>query len=522
MSMKPRPAPRRWLGRAEYAATVFLSSVLSFPAEGNTIVFADSIRFATPKVIMGIPYVRSVAIADMNHDGLNDIVIGVWGPSDPAPKTLRVFWQNWQNVIDPTPTDLGEELFVADIQAADLNGDGLADLVLADQYGNGVRIIYQDFSGSLHEVPSLKGSYGSFSIRVVDVNSDGLLDIVSLPIYYAGLYYGHAHSSNAPDSFLVYYQQQGSKFDSLRYYPLNKSIVKTESWANIQAADVNGDGLTDIVISGGEWDKNISIYLQQKTGELKFERHIGYDEWIRNIAIADFTGDGRNDIAAGLMFSDTAGSFVCLYVQDSTGHFPDRPLLYDAYPLPITVHAADLDMDGRQDLVVSHYNYYAMSFYRQKESGGFEPYIKRGFANRDADFQASVAVGDINGDGKPDIATVAILGDLVYMINTTGQGSGTLAEEPWLNRPESYGLQPNYPNPFNPSTTIRFELPKRVEVSLKVYNVLGEEIATPVEGERGPGKEAVEFDGRNLPSGMYFYCLRVEGHIETRKMLLLK
>ncbi|MGB2867414.1 MAG: FG-GAP-like repeat-containing protein [Bacteroidota bacterium] len=520
--MKPWSVPVRPFRRVGYVVAVLLSSILSVPAEGKMIMFGDSIKFATPKVIMGIPYVRSVTIADMNHDDLNDIVIGVWGPSDPAPKTLRVFWQNWQNAVDPTPTDLGQVLYVADMQSADLNGDGLADLVLADQYGNGVRILYQDFSGSLHEVPSLKGSYGSFSIRVADVNSDGLPDIISLPIYYAGLYYGHIHNSNAPDSFLVYYQQPGSKFDSLRYYPLNKSIVKTESWANIQAADVNGDGLTDVVISGGEWDKNISIYLQQKTGELKFERHIIYDEWIRNIAVADFTGDGRNDIAAGLMFSDTAGSFVCLYVQDSTGHFPDRPLLYDAYPLPITVHAADLDMDGRQDLVVSHYNYYAMSFYRQKESGGFEPYIKRAFANRDADFQASVAVGDINGDGKPDVATVAILGDLVYMINVTGQHPGTLVEDLWPARPESFGLEQNYPNPFNPTTTIRFELPKRVDVSLKVYNVLGEEIASLVEGARGPGWDAVEFDGRNLPSGMYFYCLRAEGHIETRKMLLLK
>ncbi|MGB2867825.1 MAG: FG-GAP-like repeat-containing protein [Bacteroidota bacterium] len=496
--------------------------ILPSSTEASVNVFSDSIKFATPKEIMGIPCVRSVVIADMNNDKLNDIVIGVWGPQDDDPKTLRVFWQDWFNEIDPTPAPLGQVLFVSDMQAADLNGDGATDLVLADEYGNGVRIIYQDLAGNLHEAPSLKNSYGSFSIRVADVNNDGLPDIISLPIYFKGLYYGHIHASDAPDSFLVYYQQPGSNFDSLRYYPLNKSIVKPGSWANIQAADVNGDGLVDVVISGGDWDKNISIYLQQRTGELKFDRHIVYDDWVRNIAVADFTGDGRNDIAAGLMFSDTAGSYISLFVQDSFGHFPDRPLLNDAYPLPITVHAADLDMDGRQDLVVSHYNYYAMSFYRQKESGGFEPYIKRGFANRDADFQASVAVGDINGDGKPDIATVAILGDLVYMINITGQNPGTLAEDLWSARPESFGLEQSYPNPFNPTTTIQFELPKRTEVSLKVYNVLGEEIATLVEGERGPGRDAVEFDGTNMPSGMYFYCLRVEGHVETRKMLLLK
>jgi hypothetical protein len=80
----------------------------------------------------------------------------------------------------------------------------------------------------------------------------------------------------------------------------------------------------------------------------------------------------------------------------------------------------------------------------------------------------------------------------------------------------------NYPNPFNPSTKIRFVIPKSSFVSLKVYNVLGKEAATLVNEERPAGSYEVEFDALSLPSGVYFYQLRAGNYIETKKMILLR
>jgi hypothetical protein len=89
--------------------------------------------------------------------------------------------------------------------------------------------------------------------------------------------------------------------------------------------------------------------------------------------------------------------------------------------------------------------------------------------------------------------------------------------------PETFLLLSNYPNPFNSSTTISYELAVGGFVSLKIYNVLGNEISTLVNEEQKPGKYAVGFDTANkLSSGIYFSSLMVDGSVRIRKMIVLK
>ncbi len=80
----------------------------------------------------------------------------------------------------------------------------------------------------------------------------------------------------------------------------------------------------------------------------------------------------------------------------------------------------------------------------------------------------------------------------------------------------------NYPNPFNPSTTISFNLSKSGVVTLKVYNLMGEEIKTLVDGYRESGIYTVNFNAEELASGMYLYRLSTNGFTETKKMLFMK
>ncbi len=95
------------------------------------------------------------------------------------------------------------------------------------------------------------------------------------------------------------------------------------------------------------------------------------------------------------------------------------------------------------------------------------------------------------------------------------------------NLPSDFILSQNYPNPFNPSTTIEFNLPKKSNVTIKIYNLLGQEVQTLVNQQYSAGNYRVEWDGKSsngvqTSSGIYLYRLETDSFSETKKMLLLK
>ncbi|MBD3166827.1 T9SS type A sorting domain-containing protein [bacterium] len=97
----------------------------------------------------------------------------------------------------------------------------------------------------------------------------------------------------------------------------------------------------------------------------------------------------------------------------------------------------------------------------------------------------------------------------------------TTPEDP-VTQPVTFRLEQNYPNPFNPTTTIAFSLPRDQKMQLKVFDTLGREVATLVDGRRAAGAHAVTFDGSGLSSGVYFYRLESENHRVVKRMMLVK
>ncbi|MGB5530869.1 MAG: T9SS type A sorting domain-containing protein [Ignavibacteriaceae bacterium] len=85
-----------------------------------------------------------------------------------------------------------------------------------------------------------------------------------------------------------------------------------------------------------------------------------------------------------------------------------------------------------------------------------------------------------------------------------------------------YRLSQNFPNPFNPTTTIEYSIKSPGDVSLKVYDILGTEVASLVNEVKEPGNYSVTFDAENLPSGMYVYILSTGNFIDTKKFIILK
>ena len=119
-----------------------------------------------------------------------------------------------------------------------------------------------------------------------------------------------------------------------------------------------------------------------------------------------------------------------------------------------------------------------------------------------------------------------------YIVLIQGDGYTDVNES--KKNPEEFRLFQNYPNPFNPTTTIKYQIPNNKYqksnfilhnsdiVSLKIYDILGEEVATLVNKQQKPGTYQVTFDTSNISSGVYYYQLKVGSFIETKKMILLR
>ncbi len=102
-----------------------------------------------------------------------------------------------------------------------------------------------------------------------------------------------------------------------------------------------------------------------------------------------------------------------------------------------------------------------------------------------------------------------------YCLGTVGVPGNT-------NVPKTFALEQNYPNPFNPVTSIKYQLPSAEKVSIKIYDILGKEVASIVNENKEPGYYEISYDASNLASGLYFYRIEAGSFTQTRKMMLIK
>jgi len=137
------------------------------------------------------------------------------------------------------------------------------------------------------------------------------------------------------------------------------------------------------------------------------------------------------------------------------------------------------------------------------------------YVNADTPDSASIFIAagqDTSQNANANVGTVFFVDDLSF------SGTATAVED--NAQPISFKLNQNYPNPFNPTTTISYSIPKSSYVSLKVYDILGNEVNTLVSGEKSAGYYQLKFDGSKLASGVYFYRLTAGNKTDVKKLLL--
>lgn len=216
-----------------------------------------------------------------------------------------------------------------------------------------------------------------------------------------------------------------------------------------------------------------------------------------------------------------------LYVADA---FNQRIIIYDAgMPLPIQLasfRGAASGMRVRLDWsTLSEVNNYGFYAERRGENGtvfttvsGLIPGAGTSTEPHQYTWTDTAAnpgpnfyrLRQVDLDGK-EVFSSEIVVKLSAVLDVNGRAA-----------PKVYALLQNYPNPFNPATTIRYQLPGRSYVTLRVYDILGREVATLVEATEAPGYRSVSFNAAGLPSGIYFYRLSAGNFRDVKMMMLLR
>ena len=214
-----------------------------------------------------------------------------------------------------------------------------------------------------------------------------------------------------------------------------------------------------------------------------------------------------------------------------------NPIIYD-----ITVKIGKVIHDIVSDLefTLTHNGIFDTLIYRVNGNGGVD--FTNTFLNENLGISFDGAVAPFSGIFLPhnslsNFTSASLAGEWVLTITDHKSGDdgflqdwGLLisessivgVEEDQSLSPNTFNLFQNYPNPFNPSTTIRFELPFSGLATLKIYDVLGNEITTLVNEDKPVGEYEIEFNGSQLSSGVYFYQLKSGNFIQTKKMILVK
>ncbi len=470
-------------------------------------------------------------------------------------------WYTYWTTV-PLGNSLGIPLVIADL---DVNGN-------AELYGAYQDTLSSDYQARIYEVDTLARSTLRYQLdprpgvsrQVSDVDKDSMREVAwSL----GGL--------------LSWYEQHS--LDSL---PIGVAFTHERHYRNsdpasngFSIADLDADSLTDILYQGtgpDPNDTNIAIsktYVAEYNPTMRTFDRVWSTQFVPGSGAAGFSvGDFDNDTSMEFVATHGQGR---VFVAENTGDNQYTMVWQDSTPFVNFYYHCSGDVD--RDLKVEFFagatmsngnwvlvyeadsnNSYSAKFLFHLLSGGIfaEPIYKTLDIDGDGLLELAMLVGadlyvfksnadnqyslwylkrentadavafyDFNHDGRQDM--------VISKFAVNSQGRGWLYADIYLasrlvnvaeekNRPTGFQLLLNYPNPFNPQTSLQYIIPKRQKVTLSIYNLLGQRTATLLDTEQDEGLHTAVWNATGMPSGVYICRLEVPGQFQTVKLLLIR
>lgn len=345
-----------------------------------------------------------VKIGDVNNDGLNDVVLGLQAyGSSVNNHSILVYLQNVNGTLAapiryPYASDYK---IIGSIDIGDLNQDGKNDIIVGIKspssfYG----IFYQNVSGTLDPIVTTPMSDTNERVRIADMNRDGRNDIIL---------------SNWQNIQVLYQQNNPGTFQTVSIpKPANAYVYPAPM---MEIADMNNDNSNDLVIHIPNLHKVFTYFSSGNTinpNPIVFDTVETYD----GMTLGDVNNDGKQDLILCKGPNGTSQIRI-LYQISGSAVYADQGQM-PAYELPDAVKVADLNNDGKNEIIAAHGGWSKVTTYSQNTAGNYvNGYQSFPVAYATSYNEDGVAIGDINNDGKKDIVIADYNVGLDILYNTS-------------------------------------------------------------------------------------------------------
>jgi len=441
--------------------------------------------------------VGSIYSSDL--DGDNDLDVVAASLED----NQIIWWRNdGGNPIVWTKYIVGNNVISAhSVYAADFNGDSLKDVVGAAYVGTPGVAWWRNNGGnpiSWTKFTVANNFINAHEVYVFDLDKDNDMDIL-----------GASSDLNR----IAWWRNDGGDPLVWTEQILSSNVTLAKS---VTAGDLDGDQDNDII--GASIANNDIIWWRNDGGQPI--------QWTQILIDGNFIGahrvqavdmDDDNDL--DILGAAYLGHQISWWRNDGGDPIVwTKQVIGTGFTNACVAYAVDLDGDNDKDVIGTGQGINQVAWWRN--DGGEPIQWTKFIITNNFTRPWPLYADDLDGDQDKDI----IVGSSHNGSNLVKwwRNDGVTGVENASSFVKDFDLFQNYPNPFNPITEIKYQIPDMSFVSLKVYDVLGNEIVTLVNEEKPVGEYKVEFNGKDLTSGFYFYKLLTGRFVETKKMILLK